>query len=124
MTGDEEDGPRFRPRARLLQLLGDQLIGSPRLAIFELVKNAYDADATRAVVTMSRLDTPEASIEVVDDGIGMSYNTLLNIWLFPDTTTSPKIAQLGNELLREDCPWGRRASVVSRCTSLAASWRF
>ena len=28
----------FRPRARVLQLLGDELIGSPRLAVFELVK--------------------------------------------------------------------------------------
>ena len=35
----------FRPRARVLQLLGDELIGSARLAVFELVKNAYDADA-------------------------------------------------------------------------------
>ena len=31
----------FRPRARVLQLLGDELIGSARLAVFELVKNAY-----------------------------------------------------------------------------------
>ena len=37
----------FRPRARVLQLLGDELIGSPRLAVFELVKNGYDADATK-----------------------------------------------------------------------------
>lgn len=79
----DDDTPRFRPRARLLQLLGDQLIGSPRLAIFELVKNAYDADATRARVTMSHLDTPDATIEVVDDGAGMSYDTLRNIWLVP-----------------------------------------
>ena len=40
----------FRPRARVLQLLGDELIGSPRLAVFELVKNAYDADATEVAV--------------------------------------------------------------------------
>jgi len=35
----------FRPRARLLQLLGDQLIRDPRIGVFELVKNAYDADS-------------------------------------------------------------------------------
>ena len=33
----------FRPRARMLQLLGNELIASDRLAVFELVKNAYDA---------------------------------------------------------------------------------
>lgn len=42
----------FRPRARLLQLLGDQLIGTPRLAVFELVKNAYDADSEKVTVTL------------------------------------------------------------------------
>jgi hypothetical protein len=42
----------FRPRARLLQLLGDQLTGTPRLAVFELVKNAYDADAETVIVTL------------------------------------------------------------------------
>ena len=42
----------FRPRARLLQLLGDELIGSPRLAVFELVKNAYDADANEVTVRL------------------------------------------------------------------------
>lgn len=83
MADQPESGPRFRPRARLLQLLGDQLIGSPRLAIFELVKNAYDADATVAIVTMSHLDSPLASIRVVDDGVGMSFETLRDIWLVP-----------------------------------------
>jgi len=68
----------------LLQLLGDQLIGSPRLALFELVKNGYDADATEVKVTMSDLGDPNLSrISVQDDGIGMSVDTLLNIWLVP-----------------------------------------
>lgn len=107
MTGEEE-GPRFRPRARLLQLLGDQLIGSPRLAIFELVKNAYDADATRAVVTMSELDTPEASIEVVDDGIGMSYNTLLNIWLVPGHDHKSKDRAAGRRTPKGRLPLGEK----------------
>ena len=44
-VGDSALRLQFRPRARILQLLGDELIGSPRLAVFELVKNAYDADA-------------------------------------------------------------------------------
>ena len=73
----------FRPRARLLQLLGDQLIRSPRLAVFELVKNAYDADATRADITMHRLGTRSASIVVLDDGVGMSLDVVRDIWFVP-----------------------------------------
>lgn len=73
----------FRPRARLLQLLGDQLIGSPRLAVFELVKNAYDADAEHVTVTLRSLDTPDPTIDVQDDGEGMSLATIRDIWLVP-----------------------------------------
>lgn len=73
----------FRPRARLLQLLGDQLIGSPRLAVFELVKNAYDADAEEVAVTLNKLGKPDATIVVEDDGDGMTIDTIKDIWLVP-----------------------------------------
>lgn len=73
----------FRPRARLLQLLGDQLIGTPRLAVFELVKNAYDADAEQVTVTLSGIATSNVLITVEDDGDGMSLETIRDIWLVP-----------------------------------------
>ncbi|NML76933.1 ATP-binding protein [Rhizobium sp. S-51] len=73
----------FRPRARLLQLLGDQLIGSARLALFELVKNAYDADASEVTITFTKLGTPDAAISIRDDGQGMSLDVIENIWLVP-----------------------------------------
>jgi signal transduction histidine kinase len=73
----------FRPRARLLQLIGDQLIGNARLAVFELVKNAFDADASHATVTLKDLNLPTASISVEDDGEGMSLDVLKDVWLAP-----------------------------------------
>ncbi|MDQ1209783.1 signal transduction histidine kinase [Acinetobacter baylyi] len=73
----------FRPRARLLQMLGDQLIGSPRLAIFELVKNAYDADADTVLITLNKVNTADAEIIVEDNGDGMSVDIIKNIWLVP-----------------------------------------
>jgi signal transduction histidine kinase len=73
----------FRPRARLLQILGDQLIGSPRLAVFELVKNAYDADADTVTVTLEDIDSADRTIIVEDDGEGMSLETIRDIWLVP-----------------------------------------
>ena len=78
-------GHKFRPRARILQLLGDQLIGTPQLAIFELVKNAYDADADSVEVTIEEPeDADKAIISVVDyDGEGMDYNTVVNVWMEP-----------------------------------------
>ena len=78
-----EEVTSFRPRARLLQLLGDQLIRSPRLAVFELVKNAYDADATTAHVTIGGLDRPQPIISVTDNGEGMTLNAVRDIWFVP-----------------------------------------
>lgn len=73
----------FRPRARLLQLLGDQLIGSPKLAVFELVKNAYDADAEKVDIWFKKLASDNTSILIKDDGQGMSLDTIKDVWLVP-----------------------------------------
>ena len=73
----------FRPRARMLQLLGDELIGSARLAVFELVKNAYDADATEVVVRLDLTPGQNPTITVSDDGEGMTLDVLQSIWLVP-----------------------------------------
>ncbi|WEX09633.1 ATP-binding protein [Chelativorans sp. AA-79] len=67
----------------MLQLLGDQLIGSPRLALFELVKNAYDADADEVVITFHNVGTTKAKITIRDNGQGMSLQTIEDVWLVP-----------------------------------------
>lgn len=82
-TGSEAIRQAFRPRARLLQLLGDQLIGSPKLAVFELVKNAYDADASHVEVVLRKLGSAQATITVRDDGQGMALDTIRDVWLVP-----------------------------------------
>lgn len=76
----------FQPRARMLLLLGDQLIRDARIAVFELVKNAYDADSPDATVTMRHLNQEErAEIIVEDSGTGMDYGTIVSVWLEPGT---------------------------------------
>ena len=81
-VGNEIKQP-FRPRARVLQLLGDELIGSARLAVFELVKNAYDADANEVVVSLDLASQQEPTITVTDDGEGMTLEVLRSVWLVP-----------------------------------------
>jgi signal transduction histidine kinase len=76
----------FKPRARLLLLLGDQLIRDPGVAVFELVKNAFDADSPAATVTMSRLEDPSRGQIIVEDtGVGMDADTVSTVWLEPGT---------------------------------------
>jgi signal transduction histidine kinase len=74
---------RFKPRARLLLQLGDQLIRSENIAITELVKNSYDADASECKVTFKAIDTADGEIEIADDGIGMTPEVVTNVWLEP-----------------------------------------
>ena len=83
MTEGRSISQPFRPRARVLQLLGDELIGSARLAVFELVKNAYDADANEVVVRLDLDSAREPSITVTDDGEGMTLDVLRSVWLVP-----------------------------------------
>jgi hypothetical protein len=76
----------FRPRARLLLLLGDQLIRDPGVAVFELVKNAFDAESKSATVTMSHITDPlHGEISIEDSGVGMDMATVLGVWLEPGT---------------------------------------
>ena len=86
MVVERSESRAFKPRARLLRLLGDELIRDPNIAIFELVKNAYDADASHADVAMVDIhDRGSGYIAVSDDGTGMDWDTLTGVWLEPGT---------------------------------------
>ena len=75
---------KFKPRARLLLQLGDQLIKNESIALLELAKNAYDADASKVDIIMRHPDSIEdGSIEIEDDGFGMTPDIVENVWLEP-----------------------------------------
>lgn len=67
---------KFVVDAKLLRELGSRLVGRPHIALAELIKNSYDADAT--VVT---IDISDTEIVVADNGHGMSYDDLVNRWM-------------------------------------------
>ena len=74
----------IRPRARILRTIGDELISNETVAITELVKNAYDADATRVMVRFNGpLKAGQGSIEVLDNGYGMSLDIIRGAWMEP-----------------------------------------
>lgn len=80
----------FKPYARLLTMLGDQLIKNERIALVEIIKNAYDADADWVKVTFSGFGKnyefgPDSKIIIEDDGIGMTRNVLTEHWVSPAT---------------------------------------
>lgn len=63
----------FTVDTKLFQELGELLVSKESIALVELIKNAYDADATVVTVTGRDLgDATAGSIVVSDDGLGMS----------------------------------------------------
>lgn len=83
----ENKNIQFNPKARIILQLGDQLIRSESIAVLELIKNSYDACAKKVVIKMKNLDDPESGeIIIEDDGYGMDYNLIRDVWLTPGTT--------------------------------------
>ena len=86
------DGQRFRPRARIMTTLGLELINSDTVALAELVKNSFDADAQYVLVKITGEVTEEGliradtgTINILDDGHGMNESTIKGTWLEPAT---------------------------------------
>lgn len=82
---------KMKPRARLIGLIGEELISDEPVAVVELVKNAYDADASFVEVRFEG-ESPERPdrITVSDNGTGMSLETVLYSWFEPGTSMKRK----------------------------------
>ncbi|MBU0768074.1 MAG: ATP-binding protein [Proteobacteria bacterium] len=81
---------KIRPYARLLTMLGDQLIKNERIAVIELIKNAYDADADWVKVIFIDFGkdfniTQDSKIIIEDNGHGMNSDVIEKHWLNPAT---------------------------------------
>ncbi len=98
----------FRPRARILELLGEQLIKNHTLALFELIKNSYDADAKQVILTLLDIENSEGEIEIQDDGIGMDFDTVKNIWMEPAHGHKAESREAGIKTSRGRLPIGEK----------------
>ena len=76
-----EQKEQFIVDAAALQELGERLIGRPEIALGELVKNSFDADAT-----IARIEFGDDQIVVSDNGTGISKQVFLNHWMRLFTT--------------------------------------
>ena len=73
-------------------MLGEQLLKNERVALVELIKNAYDADAGSVDVEFDGFaedmtTQPGSRIVVRDDGCGMTPETVKTVWMNPATPT-------------------------------------
>lgn len=74
-----ETSETFRISSHLKDIIGRDLVTNEFVALFELVKNSFDAGATRVDI---EFDIEDNSIAVVDDGHGMTRADIRDKWLF------------------------------------------
>jgi hypothetical protein len=68
---------RFSVDASHISRLGLELVAKQETALAELVKNAYDADATLVTLTLDAANRPGGTLTIVDDGNGMTRDELV-----------------------------------------------
>lgn len=73
---------QFKISAALKNIIGRDLINDDFIAVFELVKNAYDAHASNVDIIFEKIGDKFHKITIIDDGKGMNYGDLINKWLF------------------------------------------
>jgi signal transduction histidine kinase len=76
---------KFQADSALLRELGERLVGQPHIALAELIKNAYDADATLCTIILD-----QDQITVTDNGHGMTRSEFLQHWMTIGTRNKQK----------------------------------
>lgn len=108
--------PHFDISAAVVRQLGEELVSDEVTAIVELVKNAYDADATFANVVVNTKDPPPASatnaggtkgyVTIEDDGLGMNEDDIRNGWLMISLSAKRKMKAAGKRTPKGRTPLG------------------
>jgi signal transduction histidine kinase/anti-sigma regulatory factor (Ser/Thr protein kinase) len=77
----KEEQISFSADSQLVAELGERLISTPELALIELIKNAYDADAKKVNVWLSEDPRRGPTLNIRDDGVGMNRDDFLSSWM-------------------------------------------
>ena len=104
LTPVQKDTSILRPRARIIKTIGEELISDDKVALLELVKNSYDADASiitikidgRVVIErdgrheQKKIIKEGGQITIYDDGSGMNLTTIKEAWMEPATVSKKR----------------------------------
>ena len=123
----DQESVRFSIDAKHIHRLGFELVGKQETALSELIKNAYDADATEVIIEFKNYTKSGGKLIIQDDGHGMTAGQIRNNWMRISTDdklanpVSPgykrlkagkkgigrfAVERLGKELILETCVKG------------------
>lgn len=71
----------FSVEASLVRRLGTESVSDKVLSVMELIKNSYDADATKVTIIFQNMRTGKSKIEISDNGSGMMLDDLMKKWM-------------------------------------------
>jgi signal transduction histidine kinase/anti-sigma regulatory factor (Ser/Thr protein kinase) len=78
IAGLDESSLRFSVDAGIINRLGKELVAKQETAVSELIKNAYDADATVVELIFENASNNGGVLTIEDNGHGMDRNQLVN----------------------------------------------
>ncbi len=78
---------RWRFDVNTFRLIGRELITDRITAVFELVKNCYDANAQNVFIEFHNASSKKGTITIKDDGCGMSFNDIRDKWMVVGTAS-------------------------------------
>ena len=76
-----KDTLNFWISSGLKDLIGRKQITDEYIAIYELVKNSFDAHAKNVQIIFENLKEENSRIIIIDDGKGMDINDIKDKWL-------------------------------------------
>lgn len=74
----DKENIRFSVDAGVIDRLGSELVARQETAVSELVKNSYDADATKVKIKFENSDNVGGTLYIEDNGTGMTREQLIN----------------------------------------------
>ncbi|MFT7158198.1 MAG: signal transduction histidine kinase [Parvicella sp.] len=77
LSSYDKDNVRFSVDAGVINRLGRELVGRHETAVAELIKNAYDADATKVDLRFKNSYSPGGTLTIEDNGHGMTREQLV-----------------------------------------------
>ncbi|EOX4432436.1 ATP-binding protein [Vibrio alginolyticus] len=127
LSTHDTENVRFSVDGNLVKRLGEQLVAKKTTALSELIKNSYDAEASKVDVIFENTEEPGGTITIIDNGNGMTKKDLINGFMKistsdkEDTPVSPvyKRARAGRKGIGRFSAQkiGRRLTVVTRTSA-------